>query len=330
MSFSHFTRFQNSQPWPELPYERWKDSCQTLHRWMQIVGKVRLSKSPWTNHSWQSVLYLSTRGLTTSVVHDGARTFSIEFDFVAHRLQVMESHGARKQIPLQSESVASFYYRLMNTLDELGVVTRFDPRPNELPDRTPFFEDETHCSYDPDFSQRFWRAMLRTDSVMQEFRSRFLGKVSPVHFFWGSMDLALTRFSGRRAPEHPGGVPHLPDLIAREAYSHEVSSCGFWPGNDAVPYPAFYSYAYPKPEGFETARIEPEQAFFHQTLKEFILPYEVVRRARDPESMLLAFFQSTYEAAADLGGWDRELLEESAYLKALQSKQRGELRRGAA
>lgn len=312
------TALSSERRWPELAFADWRESRQTLHRWLQIVGKVRLSKSPWMNHGWQTPLYLTARGLTTSLVHDGARSFSIDFDFVDHALEVVESHGGKMRMPLLPESVASFYTRFFSCLGKLGIEAEIDQYPNELPDRTPFSKDHAHASYEPEAVRRFWQAMLRAERVMQIFRSKFLGKASPVHFFWGSMDLAVTRFSGRRAPEHPGGVPNLPDLITREAYSHEVSSCGFWPGNDQVPYAAFYSYAYPKPEKFEVAPVRPAAAFYHQGMREFLLPYDAVREAASPEAALLDFFESTYEAAANLGRWDRRALEEDSYLHRLQ------------
>lgn len=310
---------EGHRKWPELNYENWKETCQTLHRWMQIVGKVRLTKSPWINHSWNATFYVTEQGLTTSVIHDKDFSFSITFDFLEHLLRVSRSDGTAIAVALVAEPVAMFHKKCLGALGSLGIEAIIFGQPNELVDATPFTKDQVHCSYDPQYAQRFWRALLETDRVMKIFRSRFLGKVSPVQFFWGSFDLAITRFSGRRAPEHPGGVPHLPDLVAKEAYSHEVSSCGFWPGNERVPYPAFYSYAYPKPEGFENAKVRPSGAFFHEGVREFILPYETVRSATNPDALLLEFFQSTYEIAANLGQWDRPLLEESPYLQKLQS-----------
>lgn len=295
---------------------------------MQIIGKVKLSKSPWLNHSWHSTFFLTPRGLTSALIHDGPRAFAVDFDFVDHLLVIQDDRGAEVKLQLMPESVASFYRKVFRAFDGMGIQAHIDPRPNELPDRERFSEDVIHCSYDPEFSSRFWQAMLRTHQVMQEFRSRYVGKVSPIHFFWGSMDLAITRFSGRRAPQHPGGVLNLPDLVTREAYSHEVSSCGFWPGNDLVPYPAFYSYAYPIPAGFESARIRPNGAIYHETLREFLLPYDLVRASADPAATLLDFFQSTYDAAANLGGWDRVSLEESPFLKLLQLSRASSRRAG--
>ena len=297
------------EPWPSLPYEAWKDTCATLHRWTQIVGKVRVAQTPWVNHSWHSALYVSARGLTTSPIPYGRRVFEIEFDFVDHSLVIRCNEGSERRTPLVPRSVADFYAMVMGTLEEMGLEIDIHGAPNEIPDGLPFTEDHEHKSYDPDAAHRFWQALVQIDRVFKEFRTGFLGKVSPVHFFWGSFDMAVTRFSGRRAPRHPGGVPALPDAVACEAYSHEVSSAGFWPGSAGLEYPAFYSYAYPAAEDFAKAKVEPKEAFYHEGLKEFILPYEAVRQAREPEAMLLAFLQSTYDAAAETGGWDRAELE---------------------
>jgi hypothetical protein len=305
--------------WPALDYEDWKETCQTLHRWTQIVGKIRLSKSPWLNHSWHSTLYVTERGLTTSVIHDRQGSFAIDFDFISHVLRMSRNDGRQVTVPLQSQSVAAFFHSCLSGLDELDVNTVINDRPNELPDATPFGEDHAHSSYDRDYANRFWKVLLECDRLMKEFRSRFSGKASPVHFFWGSFDLAVTRFSGRSAPEHPGGVPHLPDLVTRDAYSDEEASCGFWPGNDAYPTAAFYSYAYPEPDGYKRAAV-PRDAFYDEKLREFILPYRGVRTADSPDRLVLDFFQRTYEAAADLGKWDRSALEGSRYLKLLQSQ----------
>jgi uncharacterized protein DUF5996 len=310
--------------WPALEYEQWKQTCQTLHRWTQIVGKIRLSKSPWLNHSWHSTLYVTENGLTTSIIHDRESAFSIEFDFIAHVLRVVRSDGQQVAVPLASQSVASFFGACFSTLKELEIEAAIQATPNELPDATPFPEDHAHNTYDPKFANRFWTVLLQCDRLMKQFRSRFSGKASPVHFFWGGLDLAVTRFSGRSAPEHPGGVPHLSDLVTKEAYSDEVSSCGFWPGNESYPTAAFYSYAYPEPQGFKGAAV-PSGAFYEQKLGEFILPYRVVREADSPDRLVLDFFQRTYEAAANLGKWDRTALEGSRYLKMLQSQaSRGE------
>jgi len=296
--------------WPALPYAAWKDTCSTLHLWTQIVGKIRLMGTPWLNHSWHVTLYVTARGLTTSLIPHGGRGFEIDFDFIDHVLWVRTSDGHSRQIMLAPKSVAEFYAELVAALAELGLDIRIRKMPCEIADCIPFDEDRTHASYDREYANRFWRVLLATHDVLTRFRSGFLGKASPVHFFWGSFDLAVTRFSGRRAPVHPGGVPHLSDDVTREAYSHEVSSAGFWPGgggpvNDA----AFYSYAYPAPDGFASAIIRPDGAFFSKELGEFILPYEAMRAAPDPVRALMDFLQSTYEAAADLGRWDRSSLD---------------------
>lgn len=299
--------------WPKLEYAEWLPTYRTLHRWLQIVGKIRLCHEPWTNHSWYSALYVTSRGLTTSAIPEGRGCFSAEFDFLRHRLGFRHSDGREILLPLKNEPVASFYGRVMDALDALGIRVSFDPRPNEVADATPFSEDTAHAHYVPDQANACWLALVGAQNILKRFRSSFIGKCSPVHFFWGSFDLAVTRFSGRRAPDHPGGVPHLPDRVAREAYSHEVSSCGFWPGNEAYPQAAFYSYAYPAPPGFAEASVQPAEAFYFEPLGEFLLPYEAVRAAEDPEALVISFLQSTYEAAATLGGWDRSLLEDSPH-----------------
>ncbi len=298
-----------SQVWPSLPLDAWSDTYATLHLWTQIVGKIRLVQSPWTNHSWHVTLYVTARGLSTSPIPYGVRTFQIDFDFIAHRVVVQTNAGATAEFPLQAESVAAFYRRLMGEMAGLDLRVDIHRRPNEVADPIRFDEDETHRAYDPEYANRFWRALVQADRIFKAFRARFIGKCSPVHFFWGAPDLAVTRFSGRRSPEHPGGVPNLPDWVAREAYSHEVSSCGFWPGGGAVPYAAFYSYAYPEPPVFRGAPVRPGAAFYSGELREFILPYDTVREAESPDDTLLEFVQATYEAAADLGKWDRAALE---------------------
>jgi hypothetical protein len=298
-----------SPAWPELPYAAWKDTCQTLQLWTQIVGKVRLARTTWLNHSWHVALYVTARGLTTSPIPDGARTFQIDFDFVDHVLWVRTSDGHFRQVVLKPMTVAEFYGDVLHALSALGIAVKINGKPNEIPDAVPFAEDRVHASYDRDYANRFWRVLSASNEVFAQFRTGFLGKASPVHFFWGSFDLAVTRFSGRSAPRHPGGVPNLPDDVAQEAYSHEVSSAGFWPGGGAIDYPAYYSYAYPAPEGFADARVRPAQAFFSKELGEFVLPYDAVRTAADPRAALMDFLQSTYDAAADLGKWDRKALE---------------------
>jgi Family of unknown function (DUF5996) len=296
-------------PWPELPSASWRETYATLHLWTQIIGKVRLVRSPWLNHSWHVALYVTTRGLTTSPIPDATRSFQIDFDFIDHALRISTSDGATRQFALAGESVASFYAAVMADLAALGIRIQIDEMPNELPDPVRFSQDKQHASYDPEAVRRFFQILVNVDSVFKQFRTGFLGKASPVHFFWGSFDLAVTRFSGRRAPRHPGGVPHLADEIACEAYSHEVSSAGFWPGSGAIDYPAFYSYAYPEPAGFRTTRVRPDAAFFSEALGEFILPYDAVRTAAAPDQALLEFLQSTYEAAANAAKWDRDALE---------------------
>jgi len=296
-------------PWPELPTAAWRDTYATLHLWTQIVGKIRLTRTPWLNHSWHVTLYVTSRGLTTSPVPDGSRTFQIDFDFIDHILRIATSDGAQRQFALAGKSVASFYAATMAALAELGIAVAIDEMPSELPDPIRFPDDSAHASYDADAVGRLHRILVNCDRVFKQFRTGFLGKASPVHFFWGSFDLAVTRFSGRRAPRHPGGVPNLPDAVACEAYSHEESSAGFWPGSGAVDYPAFYSYAYPEPAGFRTSKVRPEAAFFSDALGEFILPYDAVRTADDPDRALLDFLQSSYEAAAVAANWDRDALE---------------------
>jgi hypothetical protein len=295
--------------WPDLPTEEWRETYATLHLWTQIVGKIRLAKSPWLNHSWHVTLYVTPRGLTTSPVPDGTRTFQIDFDFIDHRLRISTSDGVNRHFALPGHSVASFHAAIMEALAELGISVAIDEMPNELPDPVRFSQDTAHASYDPDAVGRLLQILVNCDRVFKQFRTGFLGKSSPVHFFWGSFDLAVTRFSGRRAPRHPGGVPNLPDAVAHEAYSHEVSSAGFWPGSGAVDYPAFYSYAYPEPAGFRTAKVRPDAAFFSEAMSEFVLPYDAVRKADDPDEALLDFLNSTYDAAANAAKWDRDALE---------------------
>ena len=295
-----------------MPYEAWSDTLATLQLWTQIVGKVRLVQSPWVNHSWHVTLYVTARGLTTSPIPYGTRTFEIEFDFLAHRLEITTGEGRVAQVPLEPQTVAVFYARVMDALNGLDIDVRIHRKPNEIVEAIPFDRDQTHRSYDPAYANRFWRVLVHADRVLKMFRSRFAGKCSPVHFFWGGGDLAVTRFSGRPAPEHPGGIPNLPDRITREAYSHEVSSAGFWAGGGPIAYPAFYSYAYPEPAGFASAPLRPTGAFYSQDLREFILPYDVVRQSPSPDDTLLEFLQSTYEAAATLAAWDRPALERAA------------------
>jgi Family of unknown function (DUF5996) len=296
--------------WPSLPFAEWKETAATLHMWTQIIGKVRLTQTPWINHSWHVTLYVTSRGLTTSPIPHGLSTFEIMFDFIDHELRIDKSDGARRAVELGPRSVADFYYAVMGALAEIELSVSINTMPNEIANPIPFDHDHEHRTYDAEYANRFWRVLLQSARVFQEFRSRFCGKCSPVHFFWGSFDLAVTRFSGRAAPPHPGGVPHLPDEITREAYSQEVSSLGFWPGNASAPTPIFYSYAYPEPPGFADAKIKPEAASYESKMREFILPYDTVRIAESPDEVLLDFAQSAYDAASKLGKWDRAALEE--------------------
>jgi hypothetical protein len=295
--------------WPDIPLEAWQDTFATLLLWTQIVGKVRLARTPWLNHSWHATLYVTSRGLTTSPIPYDDRTLELEFDFIAHRLEIRASDGQEDEVPLRPQTVAAFYALLMEALRRFNLGVKINPKPSEVVDPIPFAKDEVHRSYDAEYANRFWRALVQADRVLKIFRTRFIGKASPVHFFWGAGDLAVTRFSGRRAPRHPGGIPNLPDWVTREAYSHEVSSCGFWPGGGAIDYPAFYAYAYPEPAGFAEARVGPEGASYNRDYREFVLPYDRVARAASPDDTLLEFLQSTYEAAATLGAWDRAALE---------------------
>jgi len=294
--------------WPALPLQDWKDTYATLHMWTQIVGKIRLAQTPLLNHWWNVTLYVTSRGLTTSAMPYDDRIFEIDFDFMDHNLLIKSSDGGSKTVRLYPRSVADFYRETLAALQSLRIPVTIWTTPVEVEDRTPFEQDQKHAAYDPQYAQRVWRILLQTSRVLTEFRSRFIGKVSPVHFFWGAFDLALTRFSGRRAPAHPG-APNLARFVAVEAYSHEVSSCGLWPGGGPVDMPAFYAYAYPEPEGFKEYAIQPAEAFYHTQMREFLLPYDVVRTAKSPDQMLLAFVQSTYEAAANLAKWDRGKLE---------------------
>lgn len=296
-------------PWPELPLTEWADTCATLHLWTQVVGKIRLAHAPMVNHWWQVTLYVTSRGLTTSVMPYGSRAFQMDFDFIDHTLIIRTDDGRIETIALTPRSVADFYTEVMARLRALDLETHIWTMPVELPGAIPFDQDRQHEAYDADYAQRFWRALVDTTRVCTQFRSRFLGKVSPVHFFWGSFDLAVTRFSGRTAPQLTGESPNLGAWVMQEAYSHEVSSCGFWPGNGGFGKAAFYSYAYPEPPGFADAPVLPHGAAYDPELGQFILPYDVVRKAASPDECLLDFLQSTYAAAADLGRWDRAALE---------------------
>jgi Family of unknown function (DUF5996) len=297
-----------SNYWPELPLAEWKDTYETLHRWTQIVGKIRLKVTPLMNHWWNATLYVTPRGLTTSSMTYKGRFFQIDFDFTDHVLLINTTDHSTKTITLRPCSVADFYQEIMGALQSVGMPISIWTTPVEVQDRTPFEKDYKHAAYDPKYAQRFWRILAEANQVLTEFRSRFIGKVSPVHFFWGAFDLAVTRFSGRAAPSHPG-APNCGRFVMVEAYSHEVSSCGFWPGGGPVNEPAFYSYAYPEPQGFKDYPIQPPEAFYSPQMGEFLLPYEVVRNAKLPEEVLLPFLQTTYEAAATCAKWDRHALE---------------------
>lgn len=304
------TSSERDQFWPALPWNEWRDTAATLHMWTQIVGKIRLALAPWTNHSWHVTLYVTARGLTTSPIPYGPQTFELRFDFIDHELRLLKSDGASRVLPLRAQSVASFYAEVMTAMRDLQLSVEISTTPSEVADGIAFEQDEKHRAYDRDYANRFWRILVQADRVFKIFRSDFCGKCSPIHFFWGSFDLAVTRFSGRRAPPHPGGVPHLSDAVTREAYSHEVSSVGFWPGGENLPMPVFYSYAYPEPKGFNTTKVEPATASYHAQLHEFTLPYDEVRAAADPDAVLLTFARTTYDAAAKLGGWDLEAFVE--------------------
>jgi hypothetical protein len=294
--------------WPDLSYPAWRDTATTLQLWTQIVGKVRLVLTPWVNHGWQVPLYVTPRGLTTSPIPVGNEILDLEFDFLSHQLIARISRGEVRTLSLEPQTVAHFYRRLMDLLNGIGVAVAINEMPNEVENPLRFSMDQVHGSYDAEATHAFWRALVQADRIFKIFRSGFIGKASPVHFFWGSFDLAVTRFSGRRAPLHRGGIPGLPDAVTREAYSHELSSAGFWPGNEAFPRAAFFSYAYPEPAGFRDRPVSPG-AYFDTNLGEFILPYDAVRTAGEPDALLLKFLSSTYEAAAETGGWDRAALE---------------------
>ena len=289
--------------WPALPFSDWRATVQTLHMWTQIVGKIRMVQSPWLNHAWHVTLYVTPRGLTTSMIPHGTRTFRIDFDFIDHQLIMESCEGIVEKLPLVPQDTADFYHAVMSKLADMRLPVAINTRPNEVEEAIPFSEDRTHSAYDGEAVNRFWRALYQIDRVFNIFRARFSGKSSPVHFFWGSFDLAVTRFSGRTAPDHPGGVPNMPLWVAQEAYSHQVSSAGFWPGGDAFPEPIFYSYAYPTPEGFSDAKILPDAARWVGDLGEFVLPYDVVRQAEVPDVTLLDFLQSTFDAASNLADW---------------------------
>ncbi len=299
--------------WPALPLAEWQDTYDTLHMWTQIVGKTRLALAPMENHWWQVALYVTPRGLTTSAMPHGARTLAVDLDFIDHRLSLCTSDGGVRAIPLVSQTVAAFYASYMSALNALGIDVHIRPTPVEVETAIPFADDRVHASYDANAAHRCWRILVATDRVLKAFRARFIGKASPVHFFWGSFDLAATRFSGRRAPRHPGGAPNCPNYVMVEAYSHECHSCGFWPGGGPIPEPSFYAYAYPEPDGFAEYPVHPP-ARYDASMREFILPYEAVRTSARPEEMMREFFESTYDAAAELGRWKRAELERPAVI----------------
>jgi hypothetical protein len=294
--------------WPALPLAAWRETCETLHLWTQIVGKVRLAQAPWLNHSWHVTLRVSARGLTTGPIPHGGERFEIEFDFIDQTLDIRASTGARRSIALRPMSVAAFYEALMRALDDLSLPVRIGAAPNEMEAAVPFAEDTAPRAYDGAWAHRFWRVLLQADRLFRDYRTGFLGKSSPSHFFWGGFDLAITRFSGRRAPRHAGGIPHMPDAVVLDAYSHEVMSVGFWPGSGPVD-AAFYAYAYPEPAGFRDAEVAPGEAYYETALGEWLLPYDAVRTADDPDRAVMAFLQSAYAAAAELGRWDRAALD---------------------
>lgn len=297
--------------WPQLSFAEAKATYETLHRWTQLVGKIRLSKMPWINHSWHVTLYVTTAGLSTGLIPDQDKFFQIDLDFIKHQLQVCTSTGEFYSVSLNDLSVAACYEKTLIALQHCNIPVKIYPVPNELENPIPFTEDHQHATYDPAHAAPLHQVLMQSHNVFTEFRAGFRGKSSPVHFFWGGFDLAVSRFSGRDAPKHPGGVPNLPDWVAEEAYSQEVCSCGFWPGNEAFPMAAYYSYIYPEPDGYKEASVQPGHAYYHPQLREFILPYAVVQQSDDPEGMVMRFLQSTYAAAADLAMWDRQALEQA-------------------
>ena len=301
--------YNTNTMWPELKFELLQETITTVQLWSQIVGKIRLVKTPWLNHSWHVTLYISSRGLTTGSIPFENGVFEIDFDFIAHQVVILSSTGNQQRIDLYPRTVASFYKELFEKLTLMGIQAAIHAKPNEIPIAIPFEKDDIHYYYDKEQIHLYWQALVRVETVFTRFRAKFSGKCSPVHLFWGGFDLAVTRFSGRRAPKHPGGAPNMPLEVMQEAYSHEVSSCGFWGGNDLFPHPAFYAYCYPTPETYKDQPIQPEKAFYSAALGEFILRYEDVRNAPDPENFLMEFLQTTYAAAANTGNWDRKSLE---------------------
>jgi hypothetical protein len=297
-----------SESWPELSYENGKETYHTIHLWSQIAGKIKLVTMPWINHSWHITLFVTSSGLTTGALSSNGKNFHINLNFLNHRLEVITSKNEEKAFSLLSMSVARCYSVLLATLKDMGIEVNINPMPNEMENPIPFDKNEQNI-YLPEIASALHLSLLKANEIFTKFRAGFIGKSSPVHFFWGSFDLAVSRFSGRTAPPHPGGIPNLPDWVAREAYSHEVSSCGFWPGNEAMPEAAFYSYIYPEPEGYKQSVVKPDSAYYHKDLREFILPYEAVRQSKNPGQTLMDFLNSTYETAANLAGWERNKLE---------------------
>ena len=306
--------------WPRLPLAEWQPTYATLHRWTQIVGKTRLRLSPKENHWWHCTLYVTSRGLGTSPMPYGDRTFEIDFDFLDHQLTARTSEGESRAMPLVPRTVAEFYREYRGLLRSLGVDVRIHGAPNEIPDAIPFANDSVHGAYDADAANRCWRALVSADRALKEFRGHFVGKSSPVHFWWGGFDLACTRFSGRRAPPHPGGIPNLPDYVTREGYSHECISAGWWPGSGPIAEPAFYAYVYPEPPGCADEPVWPVGARYDDAMREWIFPYDAVRSAAEPHAAVMEFLQSTYDAAARLAGWDRHALDAASYVNATQSR----------
>lgn len=300
---------KNETQWPDLAFDNWKDTLATVHLWTQIVGKIRLRRMPWLNHSWHVTLYVSANGLTTGSIPYNKGLFQIDFDFIHHVLHIITSAGGVTRVELYPRTVASFYRELFEKLNGVDIDACIYAAPNEIDPAIPFEEDETHRSYDAERMHDFYLALINIHNVFTRFRAKFTGKCSPVHFFWGAFDLAVTRFSGRPAPVHPGGAPNMPVYVMQEAYSHEVSSCGFWPGSEQFPHPVFYAYCYPAPAEFSQQPVKPHEAFYSAEMGEFMLLYEVVQRSDDPEGVLLQFLQTTYEAAANTGRWDRRELE---------------------
>lgn len=303
------TNTTNNHKWPDIPFHDWKDTFYTVQLWLQIAGKIRLRKMPWMNHSWHVTFYVSPHGLTTGSIPFENGIFQIDFDFLNHRLLISANTGKIEQVNLYPRTVADFYKELFAKLESMGIHAFIYAVPNEVEPAIPFQNDETHKSYDKEKMTLFWQALVSIHNVFTRFRARFIGKCSPVHLFWGAFDLAVTRFSGREAPKHPGGAPNIPLKVMQESYSHEVSSCGFWPGSEQFPMPAFYSYCYPTPADFGEQQAEPKEAFYSKEMGEFFLPYDVVRNSENPEDTLLQFLQSTYEAAANTANWEREKLE---------------------